>query len=102
MGMAIGEASSVVPVYIAECADKQNRGALATIPQLCISSGILLAYSVSLTVTLCFKGAWRLMMGFALVPALVQVMISQSVSRSLHASRARGRSMPHTPEAWCN
>jgi predicted MFS family arabinose efflux permease len=73
MGMAIGEASSVVPIYIAECADKRNRGALATIPQLCISSGILMAYSVSLAITLFFKGAWRLMLGFALVPALAQV-----------------------------
>ena len=76
MGVAIGEASSVVPVYIAECADKRNRGALATIPQLCISSGILLAYTVSLWVSICFRGAWRLMMGMAILPAIAQVRIT--------------------------
>jgi len=72
MGVAIGCASSVVPIYIAECAEAKNRGALATVPQLCISSGILLAYAVSLAVTLTTKNAWRLMMGFSLFPALLQ------------------------------
>lgn len=60
MGLAIGQASSVVPVYIAECADAKQRGALATIPQLCISSGILLAYTVALLATLLGQ-SWRLM-----------------------------------------
>ena len=52
---------SVVPVYIAECAEKSSRGALATVPQLCISCGILTAYFTSLVVTLTTKGAWRSM-----------------------------------------
>jgi len=73
MGLAIGQASSVVPVYIAECADAKQRGALATIPQLCISSGIMLAYTVAFVATMLNK-SWRLMVGLALVPSLLQCL----------------------------
>mmetsp|Transcript_63411 Transcript_63411/g.143030 ORF Transcript_63411/g.143030 Transcript_63411/m.143030 type:complete len:416 (+) Transcript_63411:818-2065(+) len=74
MGLGVGACSSTVPVYIAECAEPRNRGALATIPQLCISSGILLSFFVALGVTLSTDGAWRLMTGFALVPAFAHAL----------------------------
>jgi len=77
MGAAIGISGSVVPVYIAECAEAKNRGALATVPQLCISSGILCAYMSALAVTVAWHGAWRLMLGLALVPAIAQAACVQ-------------------------
>jgi MFS family permease len=77
MGGAIGTSGSVVPVYIAECAEAKNRGALATVPQLCISSGILGAYASALAVTLWWHGAWRLMLGLALLPAVAQAACVQ-------------------------
>lgn len=77
MGAAIGISGSVVPVYIAECAEAKNRGALATVPQLCISSGILCAYMSALAVTVAWHGAWRLMLGLALLPAVAQAACVQ-------------------------
>jgi MFS family permease len=61
MGLAIGISSTVAPIYIAECAVTSRRGALATIPQLCVSSGIMLALMMSFLVTLMEKSSWRLM-----------------------------------------
>lgn len=77
MGGAIGVSGSVVPVYIAECAESRNRGALATVPQLCISTGILCAYASALAVTVGWHGAWRLMLGLALLPAVAQAACVQ-------------------------
>ena len=47
-GVAAGIVSAAVPTYIAECAETSLRGALSTLPQLCVSSGILLSYLVAL------------------------------------------------------
>jgi len=75
IGVAIGNAGSVVPVYIAECAEKSSRGALSTIPQLFISTGILISYVVSLCISIVGAGQWRIMTGFTLLPALVQTCL---------------------------
>ena len=47
-GTAAGLVSAAVPTYIAECAEPAWRGALSTLPQLCVSTGILLSYLVGL------------------------------------------------------
>lgn len=70
-GMAAGLVSAAVPTYIAECAEPSQRGALSVLPQLCVSSGILLSYLVGLSALL-FGGSWRLMLGFSILPAIAQ------------------------------
>jgi MFS family permease len=35
-GLGIGHYSTIVPIYIAECAEPKKRGALATVPQLMV------------------------------------------------------------------
>ena len=46
VGIAIGVASYTAPLYISEMAPPKLRGALVTLNQLAITSGILLAYVV--------------------------------------------------------
>lgn len=70
-GIAAGLVSAAVPTYIAECSEAKMRGAMSTLPQLCVSSGILLSYMVGLGAML--RGwEWRNMLAFSLIPAALQ------------------------------
>ena len=68
LGLAVGMASVVVPLYIAEMAPSDVRGALVTLNQLMITIGILVAYGVN-SATAPFE-AWSWALGIALVPAV--------------------------------
>ena len=79
-GLAIGGASVVSPMYIAEIAPAQLRGRLVAVTQLNIVLGILVAYLSNLVIAqLCGPGtelAWRWMLGIVAVPsALFFVLI---------------------------
>ena len=69
VGLAIGVASAVAPVYISEVAPPDVRGRLVTFFQLAITIGILVAYLVGLA----FEPSegWRWMLGLGAVPAVV-------------------------------
>ena len=71
LGLAVGAASVIVPLYLAELAPTEIRGAIASLNQLMIVTGILVAYIVNLS--LAGSGGWRLMLGLAVVPALVML-----------------------------
>lgn len=68
-GMAIGAASFIAPVFIAEISPDRFRGILVTINQLMITLGILAAMLV--TYSLSASGQWRAMLGLGLPPAAV-------------------------------
>ncbi len=69
LGLGVGLASMIVPLYIAEIAPADRRGALVSLNQLMITIGILLSYIVGVIFTP-IEG-WRYMFGVALVPALI-------------------------------
>ncbi len=69
MGVAVGAISVTVPVYLSEIAPARARGTLSGLNQLMISSGILVAYLVSLALK--SGGQWRWMFGLAAVPAVL-------------------------------
>ena len=69
VGIAIGFSSVVAPLYISEVAPADIRGGLVSLYQFAITIGILGAYLVDYA--LASSAAWRWMLGFALVPALV-------------------------------
>lgn len=69
LGLAVGAASLTVPLYIAEMAPANVRGALVSLNQLMITVGILVAYLVNLAFAA--SGNWRWMLGLAIVPAMV-------------------------------
>ncbi|HEY2635987.1 MAG TPA: sugar porter family MFS transporter [Solirubrobacteraceae bacterium] len=69
IGLAVGTAALVVPLYLSEVAPTEIRGAISSLNQLMIVVGILLAYIVN--AILASSGDWRLMLGLAVVPSLV-------------------------------
>ncbi|MDP7722154.1 sugar porter family MFS transporter [Mycobacterium sp. TY814] len=69
LGVAIGVAVVVVPVYVAESAPTAVRGSLLTAYQVTILGGIVLGYLVGYL--LAGAHAWRWMLGIAAIPAIV-------------------------------
>lgn len=69
VGVGIGIASFISPMYISEVAPKSIRGTLVFLNQLALTIGILLAYLVDYLFTNTPDG-WRWMLGLALLPAL--------------------------------
>jgi sugar porter (SP) family MFS transporter len=69
-GVAIGIASTLSPLYIAEISPAQNRGLLVSLNQLAIVTGILLSYSVNYLLTGAGPANWRWMFASAAVPSV--------------------------------
>ena len=68
LGMAVGCAALIVPLYLSEIAPTEIRGAIASLNQLMIVCGILTAYLVN--AVLASSEEWRIMLGLAVVPSL--------------------------------
>jgi sugar porter (SP) family MFS transporter len=69
-GLAIGVASVLAPLYIAEISPRQIRGRLVSLNQMAIVTGILLAYFTSWSLSFMGTSSWRWMFGSAVVPSL--------------------------------
>lgn len=69
LGVAVGAASSLVPVFIAEAAPPHLRGRLVSMNQLLITIGIVGAYATGYAFE--DEGNWRAMFGVGVIPALV-------------------------------
>ena len=77
LGLGIGPKSATVPIYAAECTPPQIRGALVMQWQMWTAFGIMVGYAADLA----FYGVpdkpgitglnWRLMMGSAMLPAVI-------------------------------
>lgn len=68
LGVGVGTASLVVPMYVSEIAPPTYRGRLVSMNSLMIASGQLLAYVVN--AALAPTGNWRLMLTMAAIPAV--------------------------------
>jgi SP family galactose:H+ symporter-like MFS transporter len=69
VGVAIGVASYAVPLYISELSPANSRGWLVSLNQLAITLGIVCSYGVDYAFS--GAGAWRWMLGIAVVPAVL-------------------------------
>jgi len=69
-GIAIGMASTLSPLYIAEISPPRNRGFLVSLNQFAIVTGILLSYSVNYLLTGAGPANWRWMFASAAVPSI--------------------------------
>jgi SP family arabinose:H+ symporter-like MFS transporter len=69
-GLAIGLASVLTPVYIAEISPSNNRGTLVSLNQLAIVVGILTAYLVNWQVARLGESSWRWMLAVAAIPSI--------------------------------
>jgi SP family arabinose:H+ symporter-like MFS transporter len=70
-GLAIGSASIVSPLYISEIAPARIRGALVSVNQLAIVTGILLAYFINWILVGAGPHNWRWMFATGALPAVV-------------------------------
>ncbi len=69
-GLAIGVASVLAPLYIAEISPRAIRGRLVSLNQMAIVSGILLAYFVNWLLSFAGSSSWRWMFASAAVPSV--------------------------------
>lgn len=73
LGLAVGGASTVVPVYLAELAPYEIRGSLAGRNEVMIVSGMLAAFVVNAVIGNLwgeFNGVWRIMLSVSALPAV--------------------------------
>ena len=105
-GLAVGAASVLAPAYISEVAPARYRGALATVQQIAIISGLFLAFVSNYLVAnaagastnefwLGFE-AWRWMFWIEMLPAtifLLALFVIPESPRYLVLSRHRERAM---------
>jgi sugar porter (SP) family MFS transporter len=83
VGLAIGIASVLVPLYLAEMAPAQDRGVVTSLNQYMIIVGTALSAAVGYL--LAFTGSWRAMLLLGVLPAVVLMV-------GMHA-------MPDTPRS---
>jgi sugar porter (SP) family MFS transporter len=89
IGLAVGSASMVVPLYIGEVVPPRIRGALVSFNQLAITTGILASYLVDYG--LASRQNWRLMFGLAAIPAILMFVGMLFQHESPHWLVAQGR-----------
>ncbi|HLH58083.1 MAG TPA: sugar porter family MFS transporter [Streptosporangiaceae bacterium] len=71
LGLGVGIATAMIPVYISEIAPARSRGASASLFQLMITIGVLAASIVSYVLS--FSGGWRWMFAIGVFPALIML-----------------------------
>ncbi|XP_068137114.1 solute carrier family 2, facilitated glucose transporter member 2 [Hyperolius riggenbachi] len=74
-GLYCGLSSGLVPIYIGEISPTALRGALGTLHQLAIVTGILISQIVGLEFILGSKTLWPVLLGLSGVPAVVQTVL---------------------------
>jgi sugar porter (SP) family MFS transporter len=89
IGLAVGSASMVVPLYIGELVPPRVRGGLVSFNQLALTSGILVSYLVDYG--LASSENWRLMFGLAAIPAILMFTGMLFQRESPHWLIAQGR-----------
>src|SRR5664279_541843 len=72
VGIAIGIASFISPMYIAELVPTKVRGSLVAVNMLAITTGIVVAYLVDYALS--GSGEWRYMFGLAAIPSFILVI----------------------------
>jgi sugar porter (SP) family MFS transporter len=90
-GLAIGLASTLSPLYIAEIAPPRIRGLLVSVNQLAIVTGILLSYSVNYSLTGTGPANWRWMFASAAVPSAFFLLALLFVPESPRWLAQKGR-----------
>ncbi len=72
LGWAVGAASALVPAYLSEMAPADVRGRLSGLNQVMIVTGMLLSYVADFFLdSLSATWSWRIMLGAAVVPAII-------------------------------
>ncbi|XP_068443272.1 solute carrier family 2, facilitated glucose transporter member 4-like [Clinocottus analis] len=75
IGAYCGLASGLTPMYVGEIAPTSLRGALGTLHQLAIVTGILVAQILGLESLLGVEDLWPILLGLSIVPAVFQMAL---------------------------
>ncbi|XP_047471905.1 glucose transporter type 1-like isoform X2 [Penaeus chinensis] len=75
IGINCGLNTSLVPMYISEIAPLNLRGGLGTVNQLAVTVGLLLSQVLGIEQLLGNSNAWPLLLGLAIVPAVMQMVL---------------------------
>ncbi len=70
VGLGIGVASMLTPLYLAEISPARDRGAVVSLNQLCITVGILVSYLAGFALAGVAEG-WRWMLGVGALPGVI-------------------------------
>ncbi len=73
-GVAVGVASMLAPLYIAEVSPARIRGRLVSLNQMAITTGILLSYFVNWRLSYLGAASWRYMFAAAAIPSVMFLM----------------------------
>jgi MFS transporter, SP family, arabinose:H+ symporter len=96
-GLGVGFASLLVPIYIAEISPPRSRGALVSLHQFGIVTGMNLAYVVNAWIgrrgdeTWLADHGWRVMLGACAVPAIIFLVLTALLPESPRWLIKRGR-----------
>ncbi|GBB89120.1 hypothetical protein RclHR1_01580021 [Rhizophagus clarus] len=80
IGVGVGLASMVVPIYISEISPREYRGRLVTLNVLFITGGQVIAYLIGIAFV--EFGGWRLMFGVSGLPPLIQLFFMPIIPES--------------------
>lgn len=75
IGVFCGLSSGLTPMYVGEIAPTNLRGALGTLHQLAIVTGILLAQILGLESLLGSQELWPILLGLTVVPTVLQMVL---------------------------
>ena len=93
LGLGVGAASVVVPVFLAEMAPVHSRGRMVTINELMIVTGQFLAFAMNAVLDQLIQdpNVWRWMLGVAAVPAIALFVGMLALPDSPRWYAVRGR-----------
>ncbi|MDR1635252.1 MAG: sugar porter family MFS transporter [Bifidobacteriaceae bacterium] len=92
LGLAVGGASTTVPVYLSETAPKARRGTMVAVDQLMIVTGQMLAFTANAVIanTMHEPTAWRPMLALCSVPAVFLWIGMRRMPESARWQAAKG------------
>lgn len=73
LGLGVGTAAAIAPLYIAEVAPTRFRGALVTVQSIAITGGQFFSYCIGIPLT--GHNGWRIQFAIGIVPAVVQAAV---------------------------
>ncbi|KAM0752048.1 general substrate transporter [Meredithblackwellia eburnea MCA 4105] len=81
VGVGVGLASAVIPLYLAEMSPSKYRGRIVASLVVLVTGGQVLAYLIDM-IFYPFPSGWRYMIGLGAVPAIAQLVLSFALPES--------------------